>query len=304
MKRRRKWLWIVISLALLLAAGIWAGKNRLHVSRYDVSVPELDPVLDGLRVVQLSDLHSRFFGQDQGRLVRKAEGLSPDIILCTGDMVDSRRYREEPVLALVEKLVGIAPVYMVSGNHEWWTAGRYDEMIPRLEDLGAVVLENEDACLLRGDTTLRIIGATDPDSLKAKTYYDGLGDTVKPGEPLHEAIGGEASRGDYMGSVLPALLGEPREPALLLSHRPEYFGQYVQYGADVVFSGHAHGGQIRLPFVGGLIAPGQGIFPQYDGGLYREGDTSMVVSRGLGNSVFPVRVFNPPDVVLAVLRAE
>ena len=103
---------------MLLAVSIWTGNNRLHVSRYEVSVAGLPPAFDGLKIVQISDLHSKFFGRDQGRLAAKVERLAPDIILCTGDMVDSRRYREEPVYALVTKLMKIAPVYMTSGNHE------------------------------------------------------------------------------------------------------------------------------------------------------------------------------------------
>ena len=305
MTRRRKRLWIAAIVLIVLAVCIWTGNNRLSVSRYEIGIADLDPAFDGLRVVQISDLHGKFFGKDQGRLAKKVARLAPDIILCTGDMVDSRRYREAPVYALIGKLVDIAPVYMTSGNHEWWTAGGYQRMIPRLERLGAHVLENEKAYIERGGDMLKIIGLTDPDGPKAKAYYDDLlGAEANPGEPLKEATSGETARGEYIEAMLPTLMGDKKEPVLLLAHRPEYFPLYVQSGADVVFSGHAHGGQIRIPFVGGMVAPGQGFFPRYDGGVYREGDTSMVVSRGLGNSLFPVRVFNPPDVVLVTLRAE
>ena len=288
-----------------MGACIWTGNNRLHVSRYQAVVEGLDPAFDGLRVVQISDLHGKSFGEGQGRLAKKVEALHPDIILCTGDMVDSRRYRAAPALTLVERLAGIAPVYVTSGNHEWWTAGGYKRMIPQLEKKGAVVLENKEAYIERDGKRLRIVGVTDPDGPIAEAFYGAiLGAEARPGEPLSEAVSGETSRGEYMEEVLPALLGSGEEPVLLLSHRPEYFDLYVQSGADVVFAGHAHGGQIRLPFIGGLIAPGQGAFPRYDGGVYREGGTSMVVSRGLGNSLFPVRALNPPDVVLVTIRKE
>lgn len=287
-----------------MAFSVWVGNNRLSVSRCEIGIAGLDPALDGLTVVQLSDLHSKFLGKDQRRLAKKVEDLRPDIILCTGDMVDSRRYREEPVYALVEKLIKIAPVYMVSGNHEWWTAGRYQEMIPRLESLGAHVLENKAAAIERDGARLWVIGLSDKDSLTAQAYYGAKEGRTNPGEPLTEAAKGESGTGDSMHTALSSLLADREDPVLLLSHRPEYFPLYVQSGADAVFSGHAHGGQIRIPFVGGVIAPGQGLFPRYDSGVYREGDTCMVVSRGLGNSVFPLRVFNPPDVVLATLRAD
>lgn len=304
MTRRRKHFCAALGILLLLAVCIWTGNNRLYVSRYEIGIADLDPAFDGFRVVQISDLHGKTFGRDQERLAQKVSELSPDVILCTGDMVDSRRYREEPVYALIKKLTDIAPVYMTSGNHEWWTAGGYVEMISRLERLGAQVLENEETMIEHDGKRLRIIGVTDPDYPKAEVYYGARDEPVGPGEPLAEAGSGDTSRDNYMEEILPTLLGDKEEPVLLLSHRPEYFSLYVQSGADAVFSGHAHGGQIRIPFVGGIVAPGQGFFPRYDGGVYREGDTSMVVSRGLGNSLFPVRVLNPPDVVLATLRAE
>jgi len=283
---------------------IWPGNNRLTVSRYEIGIDGLDPAFDGFRVVQLTDLHGKSFGRDQERLARRIAGLFPDVILCTGDMVDSRRYREEPVYALVEKLIKIAPVYMVSGNHEWWTAGGYQGMIPRLEALGAHVLENKAAAIERDGARLWVIGLSDKDYLKAQAYYRTKKGRTNPGEPLTEEAKGDTYPGDTMHTALSGLLGDREEPVLLLSHRPEYFSLYAQSGADLIFSGHAHGGQMRLPFIGGLVAPGQGLFPRYDGGVYREGDTAMVVSRGLGNSVFPLRVFNPPDVVLTTLRAD
>ena len=171
-------------------------------------------------------------------------------------------------------------------------------MIPRLEGLGAQVLENEDAPIDRDGARLWIIGLSDMDRIAAQAYYGAKEEKTNPGEPLSEAVTGEEYPGDYMHTALSELLADREGPVLLLSHRPEYFPLYVQSGVQAVFAGHAHGGQIRLPFIGGLVAPGQGAFPEYDAGVYREGNTSMVVSRGLGNSLFPVRIFNPPDVVL------
>ena len=130
----------------------------MSVSRYEIGIPGLPSAFDGFRVVQISDLHGKTFGPDQGRLARKVADLAPDIILCTGDMVDSRLYREEPALTLVEKLSDTAPVYMVSGNHEWRSRAEYETLIRRLEALGATVLENKETTITRDTSQLRLVG--------------------------------------------------------------------------------------------------------------------------------------------------
>ena len=185
-------------------------------------------------------------------------------------------------IVFVEKATVIAPIYYVTGNHEA-NITQYDDLKERLEAVGVIVLEDEGVLLEREGKQLSLIGLSDPDF------------TIK---------------GDLFGEV-PAMVAtklkgmEIQETyTILLSHRPELFETYVYCGIDLVLSGHAHGGQFRLPFVGGLIAPNQGFFPKYDAGVYKEGNTDMVVSRGIGNSIIPIRFNNRPEIVLVTLEAN
>lgn len=171
-------------------------------------------------------------------------------------------------------------MYYVTGNHEWWS-GKFPELESKIRETGAVILRNDSRELSLGNQSIYITGLDDPES--SGSGYNEAGYVE---EKLHATI--------------PLL---PRDSyKLLLSHRPEAFNLYSSYGVDLVFSGHAHGGQFRLPLVGGLYAPDQGYFPKFTAGIYRDGNTAMVVSRGLGNSVIPQRLFNRPEVVQVTLH--
>ena len=229
--------------------------------------------VDGYRIVQLSDLHNKSFGSNQQRLVSKVEKLKPDVIVITGDIVDARRYNPEPALILVKQLQTFAQVYYVNGNHES-DVPTYPEFEQRMIQLGVRVLRNEREALIIGQEKIAIIGIDDPTFMATSNFEEHLN---------------RLSEG-YEGFKI------------LLSHRPERFETYVNQGYDLIFSGHAHGGQIRLPFVGGVIAPHQGFFPTYDAGEYEHEGAKLIVNRGLGNSLFPQRIFNTPEIVLVVLK--
>ena len=205
----------------------------------------------------------------------------PEIILLTGDLADSRRTHLAVALSFARQAAAIAPVYYVPGNHEARLA-QYTAFAAALEAAGVLVLVNRALPLVRGSQRITIAGLADP----------GLAQRAGDPRPA-EAI---------LGDALAALRLSSQPFPLLLAHRPEWFPLYAEGGAALVFSGHAHGGQVRLPGIGGLFAPGQGLFPRYDGGLYRRGQAQMVVSRGLGNSLFPLRVGNRPEVVVATLH--
>ena len=276
-----KRLWL-IPLAALLAAWAWWGNQSLTVSEYRIRSDEIPAGFHGVRIAQISDLHNAEFGRENGRLLEKLAEAEPDLIVLTGDLVDSRRTRVAVSAAFVREAAKIAPCYYVTGNHEA-RIPELPELLAALQDAGVTVLRDEKVTLDRNGDTVTLLGLDDP-----------------------------AFQSDYLvgdsAPVLTAALENLVEPdmgyTVALSHRSEMMYLYRQFGLDLVFSGHAHGGQVRLPGIGGLIAPNQGFFPEYDAGMFAEAGTTMVVSRGIGGSILPLRIGNRPEIVVAVLEGE
>ena len=268
-----------LAAAALTAWTLW-GNTALTAEKITVSSERLPAAFSGFAIAQVSDLRNAEFGEDNEKLLDLLAGLSPDMIALTGDLVDSRSTDLGIALRFAEKAAEIAPVCYVPGNHEARIAD-YDALREGLSAAGVTVLEDAALPLSRAGESITLIGLRDPDFAAGS-----------PGSPARR-----------LEETLTALTQDASGFTLLLSHRPEYFSVYAGCGIDLTLSGHAHGGQIRLPFLGGLLAPGQGFFPEYDAGLCREGDAQMVVRRGLGNSVFPLRVNNRPEVVLITLQA-
>lgn len=266
-------------LVLLVIFGwgfIWVNNNWVQTTEYTVTSPDLPDAFKGKKIVQISDLHNATFGDGQSTLTEIVEEASPDVIFITGDLVDSNRYDLEAALVLIDALTEISDVFFVTGNHEI-AVNRLDEINGALEERGVTVLMNETVRWEAEGQTIQIAGVHDP-LMEPYTHED-----------------------EYaLRSIEEASITE--EFTMLLAHRPEFLGIYANEGIDVVFSGHAHGGQIRIPGIGGLIAPGQGLFPELTGGIYKEQDTQMILSKGLGNSGFPVRIFNLPEVVVVTLE--
>lgn len=281
-KRKRK-RWIVLAalcalLACLIPYLLWANA-ALTVSHVEL---DLLPGEGSFTIAQVSDLHNAEFGGGNGELLTILEEAEPDLIAITGDLIDSRRTDPAPALAFLEGAVELAPVCYVTGNHEFRAYDAYQDLKSQMEELGVIVLENESMVL--EEVPLRVIGLDDP------SFGVRSDPSATPEQILQGAL-----------TALAPQAGEEDLRTVLLAHRPEYVELYAQHGADLVLSGHAHGGQVRLPGVGGLYAPGQGFLPAYTSGLYQIGETSLVVSRGLGNSLFPLRVNNRPEVVLVKL---
>lgn len=269
----------------LLIAFIWlflyVNNHWLQVSSYEITSDRIPSAFDGLVIVQVSDLHDAEFGENQSRLAKKVRELNPDLIFLTGDLIDSNRYNLERSLNLVRQLVKMTDVYYVTGNHEV-AVNRVDEITGSLRSLGVHVLNDETSVIERDGDHLVIAGIEDP--------------LMNPLELPEKTIA---------QSIDHTLEGIPDQYyRLLLSHRSEVFDVYSERQIDLVFTGHAHGGQVRIPGVGGLIAPGQGWFPNYTAGVHTNGLGTMVVSRGLGNSIIPYRIFNRPEIVVATLRKE
>lgn len=280
-KKKKTILILTIAAAILLPLLIWTiwGNTALQLTEYTVQNPEVPSAFDGFRIAHISDLHNTEIGDHNEKLLAMLRCAQPDIIAITGDLVDFRRTDIAIALEFAGEAVKIAPCYYVAGNHETRVGDAYAQLKTDLLALGVVVLENERVTLERSGETISLLGIQDPE---------------------FEADHWRIFPDDVMDKNLAALSQEDGFQ-LLLSHRPEYMDMYVRYGIDLALCGHAHGGQFRLPFVGGLFAPGQGFFPEYDAGLFAEGDTQMIVSRGIGNSAFPLRFNNRPEVVLITL---
>ncbi|MCH5273885.1 MAG: metallophosphoesterase [Lachnospiraceae bacterium] len=273
---------VVILGVFLIAWTVW-DNITLTVTGISVSSDRLPPSFSGFRIVQISDMHNAEFGENNKTLLKAVSDAGPDIIVITGDFVDARHTNIKVSLDFAEKAVEIAPVYYVTGNHEA-RLFRYDELKNGLETAGVIVLEDTSVYLERGDEKIVLLGLSDP----GFTIEDGGFDEISA----------------MVSARLNSMLEQETVYSVLLSHRPELFETYAACGVDLILSGHVHGGQFRLPFLGGLFAPSQGLFPKYDAGLYTKGVTNMVISRGLGNSVMPVRINNRPEIVLIELTAE
>ncbi len=272
-------------IAVLLVLIIWTiwGNTALMVSTVTVSSNRIPTAFNGFLIAQVSDLHNAVFGENNAELLQILSECKPNIIVVTGDLVDAEHTDIDVALDFAKEAAQIAGTYYVTGNHEG-SLSQYDELKTGLESMGVVVLEDTSMQLEYNGEKVTLIGLSDPSF------------TLK-GNMLGEVPA-------MVDTKLRGLIGDKDDYTILLSHRPELFETYVNCGVDIVLSGHAHGGQFRLPFIGGLVAPNQGLFPKYDAGLYTKGDTNMIVCRGLGNSIIPIRFNNRPEIVLLELIAE
>ena len=268
----KKILILILIIIILIPFCLYQNKH-LVITTYTYESEKLGADLDGYRIVQISDLHNAEFGKENKKLLETIRSCSPDIIVITGDLVDSNHTNVERAVAFVKEAVKIAPVYYVTGNHEYWLEpSENEQMMQGILAAGAYDLDDEAVCIEKGDSSFMLIGLDDQ---------------------------------HLSDETLKNLLQEQKnELSIVLAHEPQYLQNYANAGADLVLTGHAHGGQIRLPFVGGIVAPDQGFLPEYTSGKYNRADTEMIVSRGLGNSIIPVRLFNYPEVVCVELRCK
>lgn len=275
---KRRVIVLIIAAVLVPALLIWLlwANSSPAATQVAVASGALPEAFEGFKIAHVSDLHNAVFGRENEKLLSLIRAAEPDIIAITGDLIDSRHTDIDSALSFVEAAAEIAPVYYVTGNHE--SRLDFDEIEPRLIAAGARVLRNEAEDIGRGGERIRLAGIDDPSF-------------IRTGGTAEERAAAELEQlGDGGGTF-----------TVLLAHRPELVEVYAEHGAGLVLSGHAHGGQVRLPLLGGLYAPGQGLLPEYDSGLYSLGETQMVVSRGLGNSVAPLRVNNRPELVIVTL---
>lgn len=255
--------------------------NIITTTKISFSDSSIPASFDGYKILHISDLHNKQFGKNQKYLLSKVKKISPDAIFVTGDLIDANKINIPVAMQFIQQNVQIAPVYYVSGNHEAWS-GVYPTLKQQLLENGVTILDNQRVSLSHQSDTIQLIGLSDPafSSSQALTYGDN----------------------SEIASLLDILVGQSPNYTILLSHRPELFDVYADHSVNLVFAGHAHGGQFRIPFVGGLVAPDQGFFPKLTAGLHTTQNTNMIVSRGLGNSIIPLRLFNQPELVVVTLK--
>lgn len=286
--------------------GNYLANEHVYVTEYKVEDTQIPQEFDGFRIVQVTDVHSIRNQEQSDLLYNTVVNERPDAIVITGDLLDSTYYTEEnkalkeglsdkmagqDTVDFIKRLTEHYYVYFVYGNHEMILLDDVDNnpFKVALEEMGVIFLNNDGVKITKENESIYMLGIQDPSTLyKDSDYaeYDNHPDRINA----------------MMTNVM--ALKEEDLYTVVLSHRPEYFMTYTGYDADLVLTGHAHGGQVRLPGIGGLYTPGQGWFPEYTEGVFEKNGTKMIVCRGIGNTVEIPRIFNPPEINTIVLKKE
>jgi len=265
-------------LPFIAAVCITASCSSISTKTYEINTPLLEEQ-NVIKIVLISDLHSTIFGKDQSVLIDMVKELAPDLIVLSGDIIDD----VVPVTGtrlLLSGISGTAPIYYVTGNHEYWSHN-IQGIREELMSYGVTILSDSYVKVEINNIEIIIAGIEDPD----KKYYEtpNYNQDVSMEEAFRE-------------------LDNVPLYKILIAHRPERIESYKKYSFDLVLSGHAHGGQVRLPpLMRGLYAPHQGFFPKYAGGIYTHGNLTHIVSRGLSITPGLPRIFNPPELVVILL---
>ncbi len=265
-------------LFLLLFPFLFYENKSISISEHELYFKKLPKDFDNFKIVHLSDIHDTMFGKNQKRLIEKVKNLNPDIIFITGDIINRNTENFKKAFDLLDGLKNFNILY-VTGNHEA-DNNRRNEFLQELKKRNVFVLDGKTLDIKKGDSKITVCGLRSLLKNKNSLYKEKLNEFEK------------ISKDNF---------------TILLSHRPDAFFEFVEKGMDLIFSGHAHGGQIRIPhtrFKNGVFAPNQGFMPMFTNGVYQKDGTKMVVSRGIGKSVCPLRIFNRPEIIKIVLRNE
>ena len=273
---------IVQAVFILFILAVILDNVLIHTTLTRVTIKDLPQSFDGYRIVQVSDLHNNVYGMGQSYLLKKIRDARPDVIVITGDLIDRNTANVDNAMLFINGAVKIAPVFYVTGNHEAGLGKPYVDLMLRMNEAGVTCLDNSAVSAISEEDVITLAGVRDPAFDWSRT------DAKIVDEEIKKALSDVSDR----------------QVTILLSHRPELIKTYSENGIDLVLTGHAHGGQVRLPFIGPLYSPSQGLFPKYTSGLYKEGDTQMYVSRGIGNGLAPLRFNDGPELAVIVLMKE
>ncbi len=261
------------------------------VNEYEIKSYLLPKAFDGTRIAMLSDFHNNSYGVDADKVLEEVRRQKPDFVVIAGDM-----YSGEPGLDnlkardFMEKISRDNTVYYGLGNHEYRMMlypgtykGMYEDFMDMVKKTGVILLKNETVSVKKEDSEILITGL-----MIDRSYYSKY-KKKRMQENYVESIAGRRKTDKFN---------------ILIAHNPVYFKNYAQWGADLVFSGHMHGGMARLPLVGGVISPSYGLFPKYDMGVFTQGNSTMVLSAGIGTHTINIRPFNPPELVMVKLTCN
>ncbi len=272
-----------LALAPLLIAGSLLKQNKkIKVTKHTLEFKNLPIDFDNYKIAQVSDIHCDKVGYSDLSFINKLKEFNPDIIVITGDILDSYKNDMDIAYNILCQLTSIAPCYFVTGNHELRLDKEREELALILKKLNITYLNNKNITLQIKDSRINLAGVEDYNYFKFK-------DNLNHRENFKNKLNDLYSKNKFN---------------ILLSHRPEKFNLYVEEKYDLVFSGHAHGGQWQLPFIGGAFSPSQGFFPEFYKGTHKKDNTTLVISQGLGNSSFPLRIHNQRELILVTLKKE
>ena len=271
----------LLALAPIIAASSIIRQNKkLKVRKTTLKFDKLPQAFDNFKIAQVSDIHCDKVGLSDLSFINKIKNFNPDMIVITGDILDSYNNNMDIAYNILSQLAIIAPCYFVSGNHELRLPKEYAELKNIMKKLNITYVHNSNLLITKNNESLNLVGVEDYNFFKNKDKLNHRANFIKTLEELYSS----------------------NHFNILLSHRPEKFPIYAEAKYELIFSGHAHGGQWRLPFVGGIFSPSQGFFPKYTNGNYVLKNSTMIVSQGLGNSSFPIRINNRIELVLATLK--
>ena len=285
-----KIIFIFIGIFILMYLYIKYNVKTLEVTKYVVENKKVPKEFDGYNIVQISDLHSKLFGENNKKLIQKIKSLNPDIVVVTGDLIDGENNNYNVALDFMKEISKLYRVYYIIGNHEQKSLikkykDEYKDYFNKLHQIDFVNLDNNKVEIVKGDSNINLYGLTVPYSCY-KYLFDNQETTSIDIDFLEEKLG-KVDREQFN---------------ILLAHTPFYFDEYEKWGADLTLCGHVHGGIVRLPLVGGLLSPDRKFFPKYDLGEYIKNKSTMIVSKGLGGSKVLIRVNCKPEIVNIKLK--